>query len=42
MAGWFGGGMWIWTLIGVVAIILLDVMINRTSRNSQAFGTAEK
>jgi hypothetical protein len=32
MAGWFGGGMWIWTLIGVLVIVLLVVLINRISR----------
>ena len=31
MAGWFGGEMWIWTLIGVVVIVLLVVLINRIS-----------
>lgn len=31
-SGWFGSGMWIWTLIGEVAIVLLVVLINRISR----------
>lgn len=30
--GWMGGGMWIWTVIGVLVVILLVVMINRLSR----------
>ena len=25
MGGWVGGGMWIWTVIGVFAVILLVV-----------------
>ncbi len=29
--GWMGGGMWIWTLIGVLAVALLVVLINKVS-----------
>ncbi len=29
--GWMGGGMWIWTLIGVFVVILLVVAIRRIS-----------
>lgn len=32
MNGWLGGGMWLWTVICVVGIVLLVVMINRFSR----------
>jgi hypothetical protein len=27
-----GGGMWIWTVIGVLVVVLLVVMINRLSK----------
>jgi hypothetical protein len=30
--GWMGGGMWIWTVIGVLVVVLLVVMINRLSK----------
>jgi len=30
--GWMGGGMWLWTLIGVLVVILLVVLIGRVSR----------
>jgi uncharacterized membrane protein len=30
--GWMGGGMWIWTLIGVLVVVLLVVVINKQSR----------
>jgi hypothetical protein len=30
MNGWLGGGMWLWTVIGVLAIVLVIVMFNRT------------
>jgi hypothetical protein len=26
-----GGGMWVWTLIGVLVVVLLVVMINKVS-----------
>jgi uncharacterized membrane protein len=29
--GWMGGGMWIWTLIGVLVVVLLVVVINKQS-----------
>jgi hypothetical protein len=32
MAGWMGGGMWIWTVIGVLVVVLLVVAINKVSR----------
>lgn len=30
--GWMGGGMWLWTVIGVLAVILLVVVINKQSK----------
>ena len=30
--GWMGGGMWIWTVIGVLVVVLLVVMINKLSK----------
>jgi len=30
--GWMGGGMWLWTLIGVLVVILLVVLIGKVSR----------
>ena len=30
--GWMGGGMWIWTVIGVLVVVLLVVVINKQSR----------
>lgn len=30
--GWMGGGMWLWTGIGVVVVVLLVVMIGRLSK----------
>jgi hypothetical protein len=32
MGGWMGGGMWIWTVIGVLVVILLVVVINKLSK----------
>ena len=29
--GWMGGGMWIWTVIGVLVVVLLVVMISKMS-----------
>ena len=29
--GWMGGGMWIWTVIGVLLVVLLVVVINKVS-----------
>jgi len=30
--GWMDGGMWIWTVIGVLAVVLLVVVINKLSK----------
>jgi hypothetical protein len=30
--GWMGGGMWIWTVIAVLAVALLAVVINKVSK----------
>ena len=30
--GWMRGGMWIWTVIGVLVVVLLVVLINKVSR----------
>jgi uncharacterized membrane protein len=30
--GWMGGGMWLWTVIGVLVVILLFVLINKLSK----------
>lgn len=32
MNGWMGGGMWIWTVIGVVVVVLLVVVIYKLSQ----------
>ena len=32
MNGWMGGGMWIWTVIGVLVVILLVIAINKLSK----------
>jgi uncharacterized membrane protein len=29
--GWMGGGMWIWTVIGALVVVLLVVAINKVS-----------
>jgi uncharacterized membrane protein len=29
MSGWMGGGMWIWTMLGVVVVVLLVVVIGK-------------
>lgn len=29
MSGWTGGGMWIWTVIGVLVVVLLVVVITK-------------
>ena len=31
MDGWMGGGMWIWTVIGVLVVVLLIVVISKQS-----------
>ena len=30
--GWMGGGMWFWTVIGVLVVVLLVVAINKLSK----------
>jgi uncharacterized membrane protein len=30
--GWMGGGMWIWTVIGVVVVVLLVLAITKLSK----------
>jgi len=30
--GWMGGGMWIWTVIGVLVVVLLVVVMNKRSK----------
>ena len=32
MGGWAGGGMWVWTVIGVLVIVLLVVVISKLSK----------
>jgi uncharacterized membrane protein len=32
MGGWSGGGMWIWTVIGVAVVVLLVVAISKLSK----------
>jgi hypothetical protein len=32
MGGWAGGGMWLWTVIGVLVVILLVVLISKVSK----------
>jgi len=32
MGGWSGGGMWLWTVIGVVVVVLLVVVISKLSK----------
>jgi hypothetical protein len=32
MSGWAGGGMWIWTVIGVLVVVLLVVVISKLSK----------
>ena len=32
VTGWMGGGMWIWTVIGVLVVVLLVVVINKQSK----------
>jgi uncharacterized membrane protein len=29
--GWMGGGMWVWTTIGVLVVVLLAVVIGKMS-----------
>jgi hypothetical protein len=30
--GWMGGGMWIWTMVGAVVVVLLVVAITKLSK----------
>lgn len=32
MNGWMGGGMWLWTIIGILVVVLLAVLIGRMSK----------
>lgn len=32
MNGWMGGGVWLWTVIGVLVVVLLVVLINKVSK----------
>jgi anti-sigma-K factor RskA len=32
MGGWAGGGMWLWTVIGVAVVVLLVVVIAKLSK----------
>jgi hypothetical protein len=32
MGGWTGGGMWVWTVIGVLVVVLLVVVISKLSK----------
>ena len=32
MNDWMGGGMWLWTVIGVLVVVLLVVLINKVSK----------
>ncbi len=32
MGGVMGGGMWIWTVLGVLVVVLLFVVINKLSK----------
>ena len=29
MGGWAGGGMWVWTVIGLLVVVLLVVVITK-------------
>ena len=32
MGGWAGGGMWLWTVVGILVVVLLVVVISKRSR----------
>jgi uncharacterized integral membrane protein len=32
MSGWMGGGIWLWTVVGIVLVVLLAVLIVRPSK----------
>ena len=27
MSGWIGGGIWLWTMVGIVLVVLLAVLL---------------
>jgi len=31
MGGWAGGGMWLWTVIGILVVVLLVIVIIKLS-----------
>ncbi len=33
--GWMGGGMWLWTVIGLLVVVLLVVLIAKLSKKEQ-------
>jgi hypothetical protein len=33
MHGWAGGGIWIWTVIGLAGVVLLVIIFNKLSKN---------
>jgi hypothetical protein len=33
IGGWMGGGMWLWTVIGVLLVVLLVVAIIKLANN---------
>ena len=39
MSGWTSGWMWIWTVVGVLVVVLLESLPSRCSRNNRAFTT---
>lgn len=39
MSGWASGGMWIWTMAGILVVVLLVVVILKLSKKSRAFTT---
>jgi hypothetical protein len=32
MNGWMGGGLWIWTVLGIVIVVLLAFVIGKLSK----------
>ncbi len=32
MGGWAGGEMWVWTVVGILVVVLLVVAINKLSK----------
>ena len=30
--GWMGGGMWVWTVVGVLMVVLLVILINKLTK----------